>query len=729
MKNRLLFVVVVVVLCGITFVSAQSTPNFVFVNTGEMNVSESAVMFVQGDMQMVDPAGHTSGDPIAVEVIHNGCIHLTGSFFHDATGNVFFTHNHDWKDRTQPRGYSVNVGSVHFVDDESASGTRFITSSNLSSFDRVANYIAFPNLVISTDDVIYVPPVLGLDAHSILRTEDEVSGEDFTGVLFLRSDLIDRNGTDYVYTASLRVVRTGGEAVSPDAVHIEKHVREFREIHDASGGLEAASTLFPFASPFQSMRAGVFAGNWVRRPQIDPVTNSFRFPYGNEGPEGGVINTNQFVRRAYDVLVPTEAHLIRLQVQDGPIDYLGVTAGEDHGLFRDRFRFGCGMPYASMGRVSDGRLFTGQSLLWEDEYTPWRIARANANVTQNWVIGNSFTSGLNAEGIAEYLMGTIPGHAAPASFVNRMFIFPHGSTHYEIYPMELDEDGYLIPIPDIHAMGVFMIAVARNSSQGGNVVINETFQVHTGGIPAAWGDPRDPLLPGPTPLGTRSAQVRNSTLNFVVTPENNPFVFSRSSVVFREGADVNADHYDISAFMNPSSHLFHLYGTNLSGSRLQRNALPYNAPLAMLSVNPASETMNLVLRVEGAENFASDVVELFDRQTNQWQDLRMNNSYYFTMAPGDNPDRFEVHFRPRVTTDVDNNVLADWQAYAFGGELIIFGLNDSSVNSVARIHGVSGVMHIQEPISTVPEHRINISSLPAGVYILSLEGRTVKFIR
>jgi|GEM_PF-2343783 len=708
MKNKTLLIIFLS-LCNYAFVFGQvlSTDGVRFVNIGEMNTRQLNVF---GDMLMADPVGNPAGN-VAVNIVIPGNvtgIRLTGSFFHDATGNVFAVTNTDWSDRSMMRGITTNIGIIEFSDTVSIPGRRrYISSTNPLTFDRVANYIAFPTVFSSTVDTIFVTPTMGFDVNTFVATN---------GLLYLASDLVTRGSNQYIYTASLRAVTEGGP-FNISRIHMEKRVREFRE-PAANSGL-AATMLMPFAPPFNSMRAGYFAGNWIRRPLIDAATNSFRFPYGNESEDGVIINSNQYLISAGETMTPGTGHLIRLQRAGGTnqdvYGMLKITAGENHDI--DKFVFN-GMPFPSMGFQLDGSVVRSQNLLNQ-------TVQVGLPQTQNWVVGNSFTSGLNGQGIAEYLMGIDPSSPLNATYMPFMFIYHHGATAYETHPI-WDYVTGSVPqnIPDIQAMGVFMVGAYRENTVSENVVIGTRFQVHTGGIPAVANTVVNPLS-----RSARSGQ--NSVLNFTLSPDcENTFVFSRTSVRLHENADVNADNLDVVALTNASNQMFHLYGTNRSRQILQQNALPFTAPLAMLSVSPAAESMSMLLTVEGAENFATEVVELFDRQTGAFlQDLRANNSYWFVLNPGDNPDRFEVRFTAQPT-NIDNTTFAeDWQAFSFGGDLVITDLNAALLYSEARIHGISGVLHIQQPITNVPEERINISSLPAGVYLLSIGNRTVKFIR
>ena len=680
---------------SVGLLSAQ-TANIRFVNTGTMNVE--GFMYVQGDIQMVNNPTAASS---TVEVFHNGTTYLEGSFFHDAGNNVFVLENTDWSDKTKPRGVTSSAGTINFTGN-SAGGKRYITATDTLSFDRVRNYIAFPKLEISTNDIIYVPSTMGIDARTIERT----SGSD--GVLYLASNLVSSKNA--VYDASLRVTGDAGVfMVSPDAVVVEKWVKDFRAT--GSSGTEA-TMLMPFAPPFSGMRAGYFAGNWIRRPLMNDA-NSFFYPYANETRSGStLIDPVQYIYKPNDILVPATAHLIRLQIRGGHYNGLYVTA--DEAYEKDKFIFN-GTPYPSLGFHSDGVLFAGSPILDQ-------TVRTGLPLTQNWIVGNSYTSGVSGQAIADYLMTGLPPNVY---FAPSIYIYHHGATAYQTYPI-WDYGTSRVPqdIPDIHSMSVFMVAAWQNNTNQAPIVIGPEYQVHTGGISAVNGTAFNP----PNPLRS-SRMPQGNTLNFVLSPENNPFVFSRSSVKLNEQADVNADSYDVSILPNGSNRLFHLYGTNLSRTRLQQNVLPYTAPLAMLSVAPAEDEMRVVLTVEDAGNFATEAVQLYDKKTGEWQDLRLNSSYSFVMYPGDDANRFEIHFKPMMTTGINNNSVSEWQAYAYGGELIITDLSTSLLYEPAHIHSAAGVLHIHQAISNVPEHRINISSLPTGVYLLSIQGRTVKFIK
>jgi hypothetical protein len=690
-------------LFSIGTLDAQTTSNIQFVNTGAMNVDTLGIMYIQGDVQML-----TTDANQVVQVYHNGTTYLEGSFFHDATGNVFDIVNagNDW-DKVRPRAITGSVGTLRFINvpETTTPARRYIsTTLDVNAFDRVANYIAFPNVEISTRDTIYVPPTFGMDARTITRV-GTVSNEN-NGVIVLASDVVG----SMIFNASLRVTGDDGDfTVSPDAVIVEKRVNEYRE---ATAGASAATSLMPFASPYYEMRSGYFAGNWVRRPLFDPQRNGFFHPYANSDVDGdGIIDLNQYITKARDSLITKRAYLIRLQPAGGTENdvyaNLDVTAGEGtHD--KAKFIFN-GLPYQNLGQRTGRVLFTGEPVLTQ------RVSNSTTtDQSQNWLVGNSYTSGLNTQAIADYLMSD----QVVTLYSTNMYIFHHGSTAYHIYNM-IDDD-----IPPVQAMGVFMVLASRRGMQPAaafseTLVIGPEYQIHVGGISST----PPPLVDGEYLPMTRNAQARSNSLNFVVTPADNPFVFSRSEIRF--GSNTN-----ISSFMHPTNRLFHLYGTNAANARLQRNALPFNTEMALLAISPAAEQMTVTLTAEDADNFVAQAVELYDRKTGQWHDLRLNNRYTFILSPGDNPNRFEVHFIPRNTTGLDNNpTISEWYAYNNQSELMVNGLNDLLVGKEMRIFRTAGVLHIQQTINGTEEQRINIFDLPTGVYLVSIQGRTVKFVK
>lgn len=672
--------------------SGLSARDIKLVNTGKMNVK--GTMYIAGDMQVKDPSSIQRD----VILIHNGTTALGGSFYHDATGNVFKTTNDDWSISTIPQGVSTSTGTIRFTKD-SDDKKRYITSSDISNFDRVTNYIAFPKLDINTNDVIYIPANMGLDARLISK------GASKSGMLYLLSDVIG----NYIYDASLRVTGDGNDySVAEGAVVIEKRIKEFRET--SSGG--SATILMPFAAPYTNMRSGYFAGNWVRHPQLDNSMNSFYYPYANDDKNGdGDIDADQYIVNPYEDLVATEPYLIRLQKAGGTLDDLysglGITSGED-AHDKDKIIIS-GIPFAILGSRGEGKkLFTGDPVLS-------RTVQSGKSTSQNWVIGNSYTSGLNGQAIAKYLMKDVSSH-----FVPNMYIYHHGATAYETYSL-WDGAGNKIPdnIPDIHSMGIFMIAASRNNPITESITIGPEYQIHTGGISSSAAVVNNPL--------TKASRMYDNELSFVLTPVDNPFVFDRTSIVLVNDAEMGKDSYDTNKLLNPSNRLFQLYGNNNNSTALQQNALPYTAEKALLSVSPASEEMQCTLTAQNANSFEKEFLELYDTKLKLWHNLKLDNTYSFVLSPGDNAERFEVHFTQRNTTGLET--MERWYIYNTESALVAKNLDASYEGKMIRIYNTAGILMLQNIVSTGPEYHIDISNLPAGVYTFTLEGKTVKFLK
>lgn len=684
--------------------SAQNQTDIKFVNTGAINIE--GIMYVDCDMQMKNSSASTGRD---VEVVLNGTTELKGSFYHDAEKHVFVTENNDWSTKSRPRGITSSTGIFRFVEQNSG-GKRYISSSDTVAFDRVSNYITFPNLEIATNDQIYIPSTMGLDARTITREAAN------TGTLYLSSNIVSQKSM--IYDASLRVTGDYDDEknkyvypVTPGSVIVEKRVREFRQT--SSGG--ECTMLMPFAAPFTNMRSGYFAGNWVRRPLLDPEKNSFYYHYANRdtNPKDGVIDSDQYIIDPYTNLTASEAYLIRLQKAGGSMteEYanLGITSSELEGAHdKDKFLMH-GIPYPSLGVCSTPKeLFAGTPVLS-------RTVQTGKAHTQNWVVGNSYTSALNTEEIANYLMNTINSY-----FVTNIYIYHHGTAGYMTYSM-WNGSSVTDNLPDIHSMSVFMIAASALNTISETIEIGPEFQVHTGGIASADSFSEENIL-------KRSSLANTNELKILLYPTDNPYVYDYTSIKLHKNAATGSDNYDISKLRNTGSKLFTLYGNNESNASLQQNALPYNAEKALLSVSPAVEKMNCTLKAQQADRFDTETVLLYDVKLNQWHDFQQNDSYSFVLSPADNADRFEIHFKPRTVTNITENA-AGWYGFNNQNQLIIRNLDDSSIGTSALIHNTSGVLQIKELIRDIPEKHIDISMLTEGIYLLSLKGKTIKFIK
>lgn len=686
MKKRIFFLLLLLV--GLRL-GAQAA-DIKIVNTGEMNVK--GAMYVGGDMQMKD----ASADKRVVSVIHNGTTALAGSFYQDASGHVFKTENNDWANKSKPRGVTTSEGTIKFVS--STGKTRYISSSDTINFNRVANYISFPNLLLSTDDRVYVPSTLGLDARTIKQATNN------DGVLYLASNPVG----DFVYDASLRVTGDDGDySVDADAVIVEKRVREFRQT--SSGG--AATILMPFASPIVGLRSGYFAGNWVRSPQIG-ADNSYFYPYANKNEVSGgeLIDSDQYVINPRQALVVTKPYLLRLQKPGSTegSEYADLIVTTDATHDKDKFIFN-GKPYASLETVTGKQLFAGSA-------NPISFTfQAGKAKTQNWVVGNSYTSALNGQAIAEHLM-----HDASCYYVENMYIYHHGATGYETYSIW---DGNDVPqnIPDIQGMSVFMIAASANNPDSETITIGPEYQVHSAGMAATAPKPGNPVL--------KASSAEVNELRLFITPEDNPFVYDRTTIKLSGEALSESDKQDVGKLLNPGNRLFQIYGKNGSGAYLQCNALPYNAEKAEVSVSPAAEEMACVLSAENANDFSSEALQLYDRKLNQWHDLKLDSSYRFVLSPADEADRFELYFSPRKDTGWDSDLAGNWSVFNSGDELIVQGLNASMIGKPIQIYSITGTSIVNESVKSVPQQGISTASFPAGIYLFALDGKTIKFIK
>ena len=710
---------------------AQANEPIQLLNTGAMNVD--GYMHVQGSVQMRS----IENSDRAVVVRHDGVTHITGNFWQDAAGNVFEVTDEHWENN-RSRAIGINpsaTGWIHFVDRQGATtpGERTIAPSiRAAAFDRRVDYVAFPGIRVATRDEIIVPPQMGIDAREIRRSGITDPTE---GVMILESDVIG----DTQWNASLRVTGVAANAadrlVDADAVVVHKHIWHFRQTGAAQ---QTATPFMPFAAPYWDMRAAYFAGHWVRRPIFVNDRNSVTAPLGNRAgapPNNAFIGRDQFIEGVHEPMgfqareataragmqtlderrlnVTRQGYLVQFQPQGvNPDDanILNVTIGAgEHTDDAERLYFD-GNPFpnvVAIERRPNRQLFAGQPIMRE------HTGNSPVVTVQNWLVGNSFTSGLNTRAIAEFL-------ASHSGAFDAIWLFPHGSTAY--IPLSLNDLTTDTRFnEDIQAMGIFVVR-ANNGGTSIPVEIGPEFQVHTGGISSFVTAPASARQ-----AGLRTMQEQNSGLTFVLTPEHNPLMFSRSEILFSADANLDADDLDMVAVGGNTS-MFQLFGTNNATARLQRNALPHTAEMALLGVAPAVDEMWVTLTAIGVEDFP--MVDLYDRQTGHFiQDLTANNRYTFLLSPNDDPNRFEVRFAPRNgTVDIEDTHLASWSIFNNRSELTVSGLNYSLIGETMRIFNAAGILHIQQPITGTVEH-INIQDLPSGVYLITIQGRTERFVK
>ncbi|GHT73506.1 hypothetical protein AGMMS50262_04710 [Bacteroidia bacterium] len=680
MKNYLVLLLLTV---SLSVVAQTHDPTVVrMVNLGKMCVAPRADYPAKAALFVPDGI---LADSLS-SIVQDGITAMGGNFYQNAQTNVF---------KVGADGFTVNTGIVRFMQASDPAVQRAValwpsgrtiparyTSANPSAtgfFVRGDHYIAFPNILLTTADTIHVGAVLGMDAINLTRPADS------TGVLYLESNAV---GADQVFDASLRVT---GNSVSAGMVVIEKYVQPFRNTNNGN------HYLYPFASPYTGQRAGYYAGNWVRAPQAD-ASGSYGYPYGNKkAATGNWIDASQFVHGAGDLLTAGAPYLLELMPQgfDYDSDPYVMTGGEDHDL--QTFVFD-GTPYNLPYNAE--QKFTGELFS--------RSAKAGTdagNKTQNWVIGNSYTSALSIDSLVEAIVDS------KITFSKVFYVYPHGATSY----LTCNTDN-VSALPDIPAMSVFMLIVSSTNTETAEVFkIRPGMQTHGKGIKTdRSGADKSPALPP-------------AALTFHLTPENNPFIYDRAQVVLQAGASEGSDSGDVSKLLN-TGHYFNLY-SQAGNSKLQTNSLPETTGQTSLCVTAPKFAVSCRLTVEGVETVHAPSLQLYDTKLNVWTDLYENSEYVFTSEPGDSPDRFKLYFK--APTEIETVNTESIYAYCQDNTLYVNRLTDADKGAKLLIYNASGFILQQTEIDTYPHYSTAVS-LPQGVYIAKIEGNrntVVKFIK
>lgn len=196
-----------------------------------------------------------------------------------------------------------------------------------------------------------------------------------------------------------------------------------------------------------------------------------------------------------------------------------------------------------------------------------------------------------------------------------------------------------------------------------------------------------------------------------------------TSIVFKSGATAGFDSdYDAHKLMSNSDQPT-LY-TTLAGERMSFNSNP-NLEGGSLSVPMGMEpgtTGTFTIKVEQIQGLEpGTVVILEDRATAKLHDLRTSGAYTFSMAEGDDADRFVVHFNPDFSS---TPVAADAfgvQMYTDEEQLIINNLGADMVADIDIFSATGQLIHSFGRRTVMSGNNpFSINGLAAGVYVVRL---------
>ncbi len=665
MKKYLLSVTLF--LLHIFFCQAQ---NVVLYKKGAMYYSNSSEVYVKGSIE--------AGSEIqSANVTLDGDLYLGGTFVQNAENPVFDQNS---------------SGKLYFIDIDGISGTgmRRITSNDETSFDRSNRYVAFPNVVIDTNDSIKLPHRMGMDAQSIKRANAH------SGLLYLESKI----ESDGLFDASLRITSSGTSAdlVDAGAVIIEKDVEAFRT--------QSASGLLPFASPFNgTQKSGYFAGNWVRRPTVN-VNNNYHTQYvlGNKPSkqDPNIIDLDQYIIDPHANLAAGSPNLIKLRPLN--FDYedlknndngLSITNADAADYKKNKFIFN-----------GDVYTFTGyeEQLFAEDAMPEYKFTTATGT-TVNWVMGNSYTAPISIDKLAEAML------SSDLSFTGTIYVYSPGAQSYT--PIKIADGGIVSSnLKEIPAMSVFMLRISNKNTNSGSFKVTKDMLVHGTSLVSK-------------PLQASSASGNNgnlfSQINLRVTPEDNPFVYDIAAIGLRNDASFGSDSYDMAAIPVSTEDGFNLYTQSASGSKLAVNGIPSNAESVDVYFNPSSVENNIYkLSFSNQETLSTEGAWLEDLAENKFTNLMQDQEYVFSSNTGNDPKRFKIHFKKPENVD---EIVTGIDSYYVDDRLTFINLSQEDLNSTVNVYDVQGrSIMTGMSINNYPSMQIPMI-LEKGIYIVQLKGK------
>jgi hypothetical protein len=667
-----------------------------FVNTGKMAVGANGTA-VKSSLSIPHAVWMTG----KASVRQDGITTIGGNFYQDAATNVFY----------KSGGTFASLGKIVFFRNNGAGDAgvrRYVTSKSgdIDAFDRGKHFVAFPEIEIRTRDTLTIPARMGIDLLRLVR--DTLAYGSSLGKLWLESKVINDGSGDKSYDASLRVTGATNlpseQLLPPGSVVIERDLTPYR-VEDGTSG---SGTLFAFASPFKHQRSGYFAGNWIRK-MLEDDNGHVEYVYGNRRDANNVILGEQYIIDSSEAFEPGKGYLVKLRKTGFPYSELigsgglVLTGGNAADYDVSKFIFN-GAPYRMPSvheQVFAEDVLFERSISLEENAFPVYI---------NWIIGNSWTSPIDIKALVD-LMGSSPLYFEPS-----IYVFPYGSTNYQVYQCLSTEDGMQIIHPDeIPSMSYFMLRLDNTKNQNGTFTLRRNELLTHGNA-------------SHSSLRRSTVPAYNNEVLFRVSPASNPNIYDLAGIGLRIKASPNTDAHDLLKPGNgESSEQFGLYTTSGDGKRLSANIVPTTVDAVPLCFSPGAAGGRFLLEASRLESLQTECLRLEDRKAGSITDLLQTGGIYaFETSPGDDANRFIVHFQPSATTGVKEVVQTTPlpRIICIGNEIIISGLVEDDSGARLQITDLQGRTLLQSTVTQIPEMRLP-APLATGIYIFRMEGKRV----
>ncbi|MCL2596568.1 MAG: T9SS type A sorting domain-containing protein [Paludibacter sp.] len=680
--KKILHIIASLFICVSIF--AQTPPPTVMTNLGLMkvavvNATDTATMYVGGTFKAQDVS--------AIDL--DGKMIITGNFVQDAMRPAFVSSEYDADNAGIPD--KVSDGTFIFRGDFAAGSRahKITTDNDAVEHDRGNQFLAFPNIILETNDTVELTSYMGIDAKTIKSTNN--------GRLLLRSENIDGK----VYDASLRFPYSVAQATA-GIIAIERNVELYRT--------NQVNKMYAFSSPFINQRSGYFAGNWVRNPIID-ANGYVLYPLADAMDNTGHIYPEYYVIDPFEQLLPGQPYLIKYVTSDYEYsdDDLLITGGSSTTLQKTlgTYLFN-GYPY----NLSELQGYIPEQILTNE---PLYSHNLTAQTTpKNVIVGNSYSAPISVEKLINYLNNRI---GAGMNFAPFLYFFPAGSQSYQqVNWTTYDVNAF--PIQYIPSQSIFMV---KHYGGGGNLTFDKSLTVHakvTNNLVAEGSIYYAPAASGVNGYNS----IQNNLLKFKVSPADNANIFDQTAVFVRSDASAGNDRYDMAKVANFDEGSFILSMRDDANARQYQMGVPINTTSAQMSFRPAKNAGSYILTASNVENMNTEVVVLEDTKTNYFQDLRANPIYEFNTEQYDYENRFIVHFTSPIPTG--NNDLQDGEINAYYNNnraIIIQRLNEKDVNSIVELIDVQGRVISKDKISSYPTQSID-ANLTSGVYFVRVKG-------
>jgi hypothetical protein len=194
--------------------------------------------------------------------------------------------------------------------------------------------------------------------------------------------------------------------------------------------------------------------------------------------------------------------------------------------------------------------------------------------------------------------------------------------------------------------------------------------------------------------------------------------YDMASVFFRPEATTGYDdELDAEKFWGGNT-APQLYSIIPGPHNLTVNAVPWTGvnqvvPLGFTCGIPGTFTLSAT----NTESFNLQTnILLEDRLLNKSQDLRINPEYLFSYAPGDDPERFHLHFT-NMTFGIPDQADGPAQIYSFEGTIYIKSLSGEPLKGEVRIYDLAGQEIYRKPMDNTLLNTITLNA-DEGYYLV-----------